>query len=152
MLVSSIFSAIICFIVFALLFVVGFIIATKTKSKNTGYLDANFFSFCSVTFLPGFAFFALIALIATLIPFNSKYWFIENYAGTVASVEARTATDTSGDNLTTQFALTLEGDGQVFLSEDARFLQVEPGDEVDLSCTWEWVYGAGDKLHCLINN
>jgi hypothetical protein len=93
---------------------------------------------------------ALVGLLIALIPFNSKYWFIEAESGKVTSIKTQTVLAyEDATQLTPRFVLTLDDKVEV-ITEDPRIQNVEVGDNLDLNCTWEFVYGGKDLQNCII--
>lgn len=91
---------------------------------------------------------ALFISIIALVPFNPKYWTITDQAGTVTSVKTLTVvTDSDDAQLSANFVVTLDDKQQVIM-DDPRVQNVKVGDNVDLKCTWEWVYAGKDKQNC----
>jgi hypothetical protein len=90
----------------------------------------------------------LVGTLIALVPFNSKYWTITDQAGTVTSVKTLTVvTDSDEAQLSANFVVTLDGKQEVIM-DDPRVQNVKVGDDVDLKCTWEWVYAGKDKQNC----
>jgi flagellar basal body-associated protein FliL len=90
----------------------------------------------------------LLGTLITLVPFNSKYWTVTDQAGTVTSVKTLTViTDSDDAQLSANFVVTLDGKQEVIM-DDPRVQNVQVGDDVNLKCTWEWVYAGKDKQNC----
>jgi hypothetical protein len=91
----------------------------------------------------------VLALLIALIPFNSKYWFITPESGTVTNIQTQTVlTDEDATQLTPQFVVTLDEDTEVIMN-DPRIQNVKVGDELNLNCSWEFVYAGADKQNCI---
>ena len=54
--------------------------------------------------------------------------------------------------LTSEFAGEVDGIDGVLISEDPRFLSLDEGDTVNLSCQWVWQYGSADIHSSRIND
>jgi hypothetical protein len=96
-------------------------------------------------------FFLIIMLIA-LAPFNPKYWFITAESGEVTRIETQSSIDGSGSStqISANVVLTLDS-GKILVLDDARALNFEVGNDVNLRCQTHWVYGGADKITCIPN-
>jgi hypothetical protein len=96
---------------------------------------------------------SMLLLIVFTAPFNPKYWTITNYSGEVRSVE-RLAADVSDDGttLTSSFVVEFDGLDEPVITDDPRVLTYEQGDNIDLACTVEFIYGGKDKINCVVNS
>lgn len=145
----------IVFGVIAVVFLIATFVVWRIKAKNPYYCIHFSFSMVCV-FVPFFALFFSFFSIFYLFynGFGPKYWTIkENNNLTITSIDSRsTISDENGESkLTTEFAVELDGIDGVIISEDPRFLSLDKGDNVNLSCHWIWQYDAADINSCRIN-
>lgn len=93
-----------------------------------------------------------VILLICLVPFQPKYWVMTNEIAEVTRVETQTAIDGSGSNsqIISNVVLTLDS-GRVVIIEDPRALNIEVGDDVNLRCMTDWVYGGSDVITCVPN-
>ena len=91
-----------------------------------------------------------LLLVAALFPFNPKYWFLSDVDGTVTGLQTQTViTDTGETQLTSESVLTLDDKTEVVVA-DPRIQNVQVGEEIQLSCSYEFIYGGSDLLKCNI--
>jgi hypothetical protein len=101
----------------------------------------------SVVFAIIAAFFGILFLGISLIPFNSKYWYFYELKGEVTSISNVFQADDS--ELVSDAVVTVEGFDTPFIVDDPRILLYE-GQELSFRCDWGWVPGGEDQLGCLI--
>ena len=100
---------------------------------------------------------SVIIMIFQLVPFNPKYWTINQYHGTVTSISKTVvSTGDGGANATPSFLIHMKDgagrpDGNDYLSTDTRLLGYGRGDGLSLACTWDWNYAAADNLECTVS-
>lgn len=93
--------------------------------------------------------FGLLFVVLAIIPFNAKYWFITPTTGTISQVENKLViNDGDSTSLTGQFVVTLKGDKEAVILTDPRVQTYKVGDEINLNCSYGWVYGGLDKKFC----
>jgi dolichol kinase len=90
----------------------------------------------------------LLALLIMLIPFDGKYFMINERTGTVATVSNQFVNGT-GDSTSQSFIVTLEGNKTPYELTDNR-ASVLDGKDVTLVCTTEFVYMGADRENCVI--
>jgi hypothetical protein len=86
--------------------------------------------------------------------FNPKFWTYTEYDGTIQTIKSQVIqnSDKKDSNITGEFAIILNGKEDIFTSEDSRLQTYEAGDQINLICSWQWVYAGSDKLNCSLNN
>ena len=92
---------------------------------------------------------AIVAVILSLIPFDSKYWTLEEHSGQIETIDVRVVNSGSESvSLTGQYAIVLAGDNEVIVADDPRLQTYSEGDDITLICGWQWVYAGSDVLNC----
>lgn len=135
--------------------VFAFVMAHRAMSKpspwvyhNRSWMDSGW-SLAAI-FGAVFAGVMVVVVLVMFIPFNAKYLTFNHVEGTIQSVSNRFV-DGTGD-LSSDFALRLDGEPGVYSVQDSRIQGVKTGDHVDLTCTVEWVYAGEDKNNCFIRS
>ena len=143
MLTVNAIGAIVLGIIAAIFFVLAFIFWVKREKFELLHIFFDIFGVaCSIV---------AIALLSAN-GFGTKYWEIEQYDDlTITSIDSRSAV-ADETKLTSEFAVEVDGIDGVLISEDPRFLSLDEGDTVNLSCQWVWQYGSADIHSCRIND
>lgn len=135
-------------IVFGIIAIISLIYVFVSMRKNKGYLSLASNMFVAIGGISTFAF--VIAL--SLNGLGFKYWVLEQHDDlTITSIDSRSAI-ADETKLTSEFAVEVDGIDGVLISEDPRFLSLDEGDTVNLSCHWVWQYGSADIHSCRIND
>ena len=143
MLTVNAIGAIVLGIIAVIFFILAFIFWVKREKFELLHIFFDIFGVaCSLT---------AIALLSTN-GFGTKYWELEQYDDlTITSIDSR-STVADETKLTSEFAVEVDGIDGVLISEDPRFLSLDEGDTVNLSCHWVWQYGSADIHTCKIND
>lgn len=148
MLVGTMLFTVIFFTLFLIAFLIVLPFWIKEHKKNGNYNHQNFNLLIAGSMLG----LALVMLIMTALPFNSKFWVYTAETSTISSIENKVVT--SGDNdstsLTSEFVLMLEGDTVPVVLTDSRIQTYEAGDTISLNCSYEWVYAGMEVKNCKI--
>lgn len=91
------------------------------------------------------------AFVVSLAPFQPRYWVLSEQSGVIASISNR-FNDGSGDLSGDTYTVTLEGDSTPRVVTDSRILGLHSGDQVDMTCSLEWVYGGADRSNCYLRS
>lgn len=105
-----------------------------------------------VTAWIGGVFGSLVAIITVFnyLPFDSKHHVFTHHEGTVVSVTS--GVKSGSENVTNEFSVRFEGDEEIYTSTDVRVANYEPGDELALSCSLEWVINGSDRYNCNVSD